>query len=328
MLFLTNVMRVTSATRLVLAVLHGMVLAGCESGCASRGPRFVDNANGTITDKLTGLQWEKQIELDRRGSVDNPHDVDNYYRWAGRCTVTRKYCQPTAAAAALCAATAEDGTTGCDQCTGEGRTCDAATTVWTAAAERNAARFAGQADWRVPTREELVSIVDYRATTYPMTDVAFHAAGCGPACRDVSDPACSCTRKNSYWSASSLARNPAGVWVVAFTLGDVTFFNKSAHQFSVRLVRGGSWLDRFPHGWGSRVGLSAPTLPPGARPERTIPDWTPSGGHQLMEVRCCLGERQCEKRTAAECTSAGGLVRGTGSCSGRACINFPPPDIR
>jgi len=38
-------------------------------------PRWVDNGDGTVTDKLTGLQWEKKT------SDATIHDKDNVYSW-------------------------------------------------------------------------------------------------------------------------------------------------------------------------------------------------------------------------------------------------------
>ena len=316
-------MRATEATALVLVMLLGsMTLVGCDSGCASRLPRFVDNADGTIDDKLTGLQWEKQTALGGQANIISQEDIDSYRRWAGRCSWTLKYCPPTAAAAPLCEQNVEDGQNGCAQCSGDDGTCDAQTTIWTYAAERNAAHFAGHADWRVPTREELISIVDYRTTIVPMVDTAFHGARCGVACPDVADPACSCTARNYYWSASSVARNPAAAWVVMFIFGEVTTFSKSTNQYSVRLVRGGSRWDRFPWGWTSRVGLAGPTLLPDGRTEPTIPPWTPAGGGQIMKVRCCLSRHECARQTAAECAAAGGIVRGSGECDRYTCASI------
>ncbi|MGH7790289.1 MAG: hypothetical protein ACRERC_25700, partial [Candidatus Binatia bacterium] len=67
--------------------------------------RFTDNADGTITDTVSGLMWEKKTELGGGANFTNVHDADNTYNWSGACTVTTtKSCQPTAAAAALCAA--------------------------------------------------------------------------------------------------------------------------------------------------------------------------------------------------------------------------------
>src|SRR5262249_53223997 len=183
--------------------------AGCAfdtSGCWST--RFVDNADGTITDNATGLMWEKKTELDGGYNYANPHDADNVYRHHDQCSINFAVCQPTAAAVALCTAQSENGIADCRECTlGEG-TCDAigATTIWTFGADLNNTNFAGHADWRVPTRAELVSITDYTDTTaYPVVNVAFHGASCGAACTDFTNAACSCTRSGFYWSATNYA---------------------------------------------------------------------------------------------------------------------------
>jgi hypothetical protein len=54
-------------------------------GCAISGSRFVDNADGTITDNKTGLMWEKKVKLDGTVDYGNLHDADDYYPWCGRC---------------------------------------------------------------------------------------------------------------------------------------------------------------------------------------------------------------------------------------------------
>ena len=70
------------------------------------GPaRFVDNADGTVTDTMTGLMWEKKAALDSAVNAANLHDADNPYSWSGLCSMlTTKRCQPNAAAATTCAA--------------------------------------------------------------------------------------------------------------------------------------------------------------------------------------------------------------------------------
>src|SRR5262249_55765309 len=45
------------------------------SGSTCDGARYVDNGDGTVTDKLTGLQWEKKTD---DASV---HDRDDRYSW-------------------------------------------------------------------------------------------------------------------------------------------------------------------------------------------------------------------------------------------------------
>lgn len=219
----------------------------CGAGCsldttACWNVRFVDNADGTITDHATGLQWEKKTELGGGTNFANPHDADNGYRWAGSCTInTAKRCQPTAAAAAACAAHAEIGTTGCEECTVADGPCDASATIWTLTVDLNTATFAGHSDWRVPTRTELDSIVDYADTTQnPATNIAFHGPNCGPACTDLADPNCSCTAfAEFYWSASTVLFLPSEAWVIGSSIGGTSRFNKHWDPRLVRLVRGG-----------------------------------------------------------------------------------------
>jgi hypothetical protein len=42
---------------------------------AGKGPRYKDNGDGTVTDKITNLTWEKKSD---DGTI---HDVDNVYTW-------------------------------------------------------------------------------------------------------------------------------------------------------------------------------------------------------------------------------------------------------
>jgi hypothetical protein len=225
------------------AAKHSLDLKKTQLVCApfiDRAPRFADNGDGTIGDNESGLVWEKKVELDGAADYADLHDADNYYAWSGTCSVnTSKYCQPTTAAAALCAANAEDGTTGCDECTGGDGTCSVTDTAWTWAVALNNASFAGYTDWRVPTRAELQSIVDYSAAPSPAVNVAFQGPSCGGACTAVTDPDCSCTQSGVYWSASTYATIPDGAWVVDFDQG---YLNADPRTFIeyVRAVRGGS----------------------------------------------------------------------------------------
>jgi len=84
------------------------------------GDRFDDAAaDGTVTDKLTGLQWEQKTD---DGTV---HDKDNFYSWSVSGTVA-------------------DGT--------------AFTSFLSALNDPAETCFAGQCDWRLPTLTELESI--------------------------------------------------------------------------------------------------------------------------------------------------------------------------
>jgi hypothetical protein len=93
----------------------------------NRDPRFRDNGDGTVTDRLTELQWEKKTNLDGTPNFADPHDADNKYTWS-------------ADAGGLNGA---NGTAFMDFL----RTLNSGTC------------FVGQCDWRLPTRVELLSIV-------------------------------------------------------------------------------------------------------------------------------------------------------------------------
>ena len=203
--------------------------------------RFVDNNDGTITDTQTALIWEKKVALDSTSDFANLHDADDSYAWAGNCTVnTDKLCQPSAAASTACTAGVEGDATGCAQCVGSDGSCNATDTIWTWVLALNAATFAGHADWRVPTITELESIVDYTVGTSPAVKVPFQGASCGGACTDVTEPACSCTQSDVYWSSATYQFAGGFIaWYAFFRDGYVNVSAKSSLLY-VRAVRGGA----------------------------------------------------------------------------------------
>jgi len=77
----------------------------------------------------------------------------------------------------------------------------------------------GYSDWRLPSRKELLSIVDY--STY--------------------DPAISSVFQNvtslSYWSSTSWSKDPIGGLIVEFSDGESMSSNKENDEY-VRCVRG------------------------------------------------------------------------------------------
>jgi len=154
-------------------------------------PRFVDSGT-TVTDQLTALVWEKKTNLGGGPNLADSHDADNTYSWS----------------AGGAGFTAADGT---------------AFTSFLASLNSGGC-FAGQCDWRLPTREELLTITspgDPACTTGPCIDSAL-----GPTVVD------------RYWSATTVAPFPQGAWAVGFHNG-YAFDEGKGSDFYVRAVRAG-----------------------------------------------------------------------------------------
>lgn len=222
---------------------------GCAAGCALDlggcwPERFVDHGDGTITDRESGLMWEKKVSLGGGTNFADLQDADNTYRWSGICSgATTKRCQPDSASAAACLAGVQGDASACDACTGAEGVCNVSTpgiTVWQWIEALNAANFAGYGDWRIPSRAELETLLrlDFDAWTAPLIAAAFHGTSCGAGCLDVTDPACACTRSDNSWSRSSYEVSPTFAWVTNFSSGALTTNSKTLSA-GIRAVRGG-----------------------------------------------------------------------------------------
>jgi len=91
-------------------------------GTSCEAVRFIDNADGTVIDNLSGLQWEKKDSFDSMPNLVDPHDADNLYTWSAT-------------------GVAGDGTAFTDLLKRLNDNC-----------------FAGQCDWRLPSLAELQGI--------------------------------------------------------------------------------------------------------------------------------------------------------------------------
>ena len=148
-----------------------------------RQDEFVDNKNGTVTFKTTGLTWQK-------------------------CSVGQTW-------------------TG-DTCSGEAKRMS-----WNDAMKLSNS-FAGYNDWRLPTKEELMTLVfcsdekyDLDGSCKNMTDVT------SPTIITTYFPI---TLSKKYWSSSPYANFSNGAWFVYFGYGNSNYDYKADFNF-VRLVR-------------------------------------------------------------------------------------------
>ncbi len=153
--------------------------AGTQIACAGTGQdgeysinpmSYTDNANGTVTDNVTGLMWQKEDDNTTRNWTD------------------------------------------------AGTYCDSST-------------LGGHTDWRLPTKKELITIVDYSIPDP------------GPTINTTYFP----NTKNArpYWSSTTAAIGTTLAWSVYFGGGSVSYYYKSLGAYYVRCVRGGQSSPSF-----------------------------------------------------------------------------------
>jgi hypothetical protein len=154
--------------------------------------RFRDNRNGTVTDRTTGLIWEK------KGDDGGPHDKDNRYAWS------------------LDPAISEDTSD---------RTKD---TIWDFLDTINRDRFAGHGDWRIPDIKELQSLVSYGQAN-PAIHAAFKSP-CELV--GIDNVTGSCTVADAYWSSTTDPDTPENAMNLIFDDGDLFSGDKFAALFA------------------------------------------------------------------------------------------------
>jgi len=78
----------------------------------------------------------------------------------------------------------------------------------------------GKRDWRLPNQNELLSIVDYSSSEFPINSVFLY------------------TNAEPYWSSTSFIGDLTQAWYVDFSFGEALNEHKDTELF-VRCVRGG-----------------------------------------------------------------------------------------
>ena len=152
---------------------------GCTAASQAALQRFVDNRDGTATDRLTGLVWELKCTA---ADCQAQHDLVAKLPWRD------------------------------------------AVTAWVDAL--NAARFGGHDDWRVPSLEELRTLL---AAVPPCATPPCPAAALP---RDGTAP-------GGYWSSTSFSLDRQRAWAISFGDGEAFTAAKDATLY-VRAVRSGS----------------------------------------------------------------------------------------
>ena len=144
-----------------------------------------------VRDEVTGLVWEEKHSLGGGANYSNPNDADNMYTWY-------------------------DGSTGTPRLDND--TLDFITSL-------NAQNYGSHNDWRLPTRIELQSIINY-SNYDPAIDTAFFPD----------------TQSFYYWSSSP--RDTVYAWFVGFEEGIVSTQGKDSAAY-LRAVRGGKPSSNF-----------------------------------------------------------------------------------
>lgn len=194
---------------LILTILHTYACTGIGTQLNEVRKRFVDNGDGTVADSTSGLLWKKCTE-GQQNDASCSGSVSAYLY----CNTASNACDDTV--------TLTTGLSGSIYAT-----CNSLNSI-------PSGGFAKKTTWRVPTKDELKSLV-YCSNGPTIPPVLAQGSGCNSGSRTpVVDPDMfPNTASNAYWSASSYAS--AYAWAVNFSNTMETAYTKTA-IFPLRCV--------------------------------------------------------------------------------------------
>ncbi|MDX1960647.1 MAG: DUF1566 domain-containing protein [Leptospiraceae bacterium] len=186
------------------------IIVDCNNNPGTTVQSFTDNGDQTIRDNNTGLIWMKCTMsnvsgVPQSGAGCATGTVGTY----AFCSTSNNNCNGGVSTVNLQPPAWIGGST---------------SSLWTACDNANttpSGGFAGRTNWRVPTRDELFTLVD-NSRINPVINITYFPN----------------TQSNNYWSSTTYAPLTISAWVVNFNGGGLIDSNKTNNIFYVRCVSG------------------------------------------------------------------------------------------